>query len=515
MRDSDNSRIAKNTALLYLRMLIVMAINLWTVRLVLKALGVVDYGIYDVVAGIVAMIHSISTVLSSSAQRYYSFYIGKNSSEYIKKVYTACVNIFIFLSFISVLIGELLGVWLINTQLEIPHDRIVAAHIVFQFSLFSLVFMLLQVPFSAVVIAKEDMNIFAFISVIECILKYLLALGLTMISFDRLILYGFGMMSVSLLGFLFYIWIVVRQYKEFKYLRTSVDSKLYKEILSFSGWIFSASIAGLSMNQLSTILVNMFFGPVVNAARAISFQFNNIINSFCSSFLLAIKPPMIKAYAQDDFHYLNTVFSISNKFLFYCMLMICLPLYLEMELLLSLWLDHSDPQTVLFSRLVLVYVLIMSLNNPISIIIHATGHVKEYHLLVEIPILLCAPLTYILFKLGAPAYSTYVVLILAVTISHVLRIISLKRWYESFDIRGYFKSFLIPAFFITLFVVPIVYFINQSISNIFIRVSSTIVLTLLMVGILSFYLGTSQAEKTFFRSLMTKFANKFFKIQKI
>ena len=509
MPNRESSRIAKNTFLLYLRMIIVMAVNLWTVRLVLKALGVVDYGIYDVVAGIVAMIHSVSTVLSSSAQRYYSFYLGKKSVDDIQKVFTACINIFVVFSLLTLVIGESIGMWLVNSHLVIPFERLAAANWVFHFSILSLIFLMLQTPFAAVVIAEEDMGIFSIVSLVECFAKFLLALWLSYATYDRLFLYGGGLMVIALISFIFYLWIVYRKYSVFKYIKVSISKSLYKEIVSFSGWILVASVAGISMNQLSTIFVNIFFGPTVNAARAISFQVNNLLNSFCGSFTTAIRPPMIKSYAQGNYNKLNLIFSISNKILYYGMLMISLPLFLEMETLFQLWLNTKDEQTILFSRLILIYVVILSLNTPITFIIYATGRVKEYHLLVEIPIILSAPITYVLFKMSAPAYAAYIVLIIAVIVSHVFRLYSIRKWYADFDLIAYIRGFLLPALYITIFVVLFVSLVNSSIGNGLCRIILTLSLSVISFSILSILFGISKTEKVFLLSMVKEVWCKF------
>lgn len=501
---SDNLRIAKNTVLLYIRMLIVMAINLWTVRLVFKALGVVDYGIYDVVAGIIAMISSISSVLSSSAQRFFSYYLGTKSFDELRKVFTVCINIFAIFALVSLILGETVGIWLLNSHLAIPVERMSAANWVFHLSLLSLVFLLLQTPFSAAVIAQEDMGIFAFVSLAECILKLLIAIGMLYTTYDRLIVYGAGLMLISLAAFIFYTLVVYHKYSYYRYIREMKTNGMYKEVLSFSGWIFGASLAGLSMNQFVTILINIFFGPIVNAARAISMQVNNILNSFCGSFTMAIRPPMIKAYSNEEYHYLNTVFSISNKFIFYLIMMISIPMFLEMETVLSIWLNTTDPQTVLFSRLILVYSFVLVLNNPISFIIHATGHVKEYHLLVEIPTLLCAPITYVAFRMGASAYVSYIILIGCVVISHILRIVSVKKWYHHFELNVYLKSFLFPALLISLLTIVMVSTANNLLVVQWIRILVTIFLTITLLAIMGFYLGMTKSERVFIISIVSK-----------
>ena len=511
MTSSENSRIAKNTLLLYVRMLIVMSINMWTVRLVFKALGVIDYGIYDVVAGIIAMISSISSVLSSSAQRFFSYYLGTKDYDKLQKIYTVCINIFFVFSMVTFAFGESIGIWFINSHLTIPYERITVANWVFHFSLLSLVFLLLHTPFSAAVIAQEDMGVFASVSLSECVLKFFLALCMMYTTYDRLMIYSAGLMLISFVSLIIYIYIVCHRYSVYKYIRGAKGNGMYKEVLSFSGWIFGASVAGLSMNQLTTILVNIFFGPVVNAARAVSMQINNVLNSFCGSFTMAIRPPMIKAYSHEDYKYLNMVFSMSNKFIFYLLMMISIPLYMEMETVLNIWLNTNDSQTILFSRLILIYSFLLLLNNPISFIIHATGHVREYHLVVEIPTILCAPFTYIAFKMGAPAYASYIVLIGCVVVSHGLRIKSIMRWYKYFELGVYLKSFLLPALAISLVTIFVVGVVNNLINIIWLRVVVTILLSVFLLCGMGYLLGTTQSErffiKTFVKTIITKVKN--------
>ncbi len=503
MERGDNTRIAKNTALLYVRMLIVMAINIWTVRLVLKALGVEDYGIYNVVAGVVTMIQSISGVLSSSTQRFFSFYLGKGDTEYLKKVFSVSVNLFIAISLVVLLVGEVLGVWFVNSYLVIPPERLATANWLFHFSLISVICLLLQTPFSGAVVSHEDMNFFAVISLAECVLKFLLAFALTKVNYDRLLLYGVGLMLISVITLISYYVIVHRNYITFRYKRDIYEKKLYKEMLSFSGWIFVGSIAGLSINQLCTIIVNVFFGPIVNAARAISFQVSNILNSFSASFLMAIRPPLIKSYAQEDYHFLNTLFSLSNKFIYYSLLAICIPLWIGMEPLLDVWLHTTDPQTILFSRLMLVYVVFLSIGNPITYIMYATGHVKEYHLIVEIPTILCAPVTYLFYKFGFPAHTAYIILIVAVVISHILRMITLKKYYSHFDIHQYIRSFLIPAGSITLVSILVAIYIINNVEDTILGLFSSIGGTLLLLLVMVLLIGLSKKERLFIYPKMT------------
>lgn len=490
----NTKRIAKNTTLLYIRMMIVMIINLYAVRLVLNALGVEDFGIYNVIAGVITMLYSVSSVLSSATQRFYSTSIGENAPVHLREIFSTSLYIYVILSVIVLIVGETIGLWFVNTQLVIPESRMNAANWIYQLSIFSFIASIMQVPFSAATIAHEDMGIFSLISTSETVLKLLSIFLIINIPLDRLVIYGATLFIISVMVLISYILIASKKYPECSY-KKPTQKKLFKDLMLFSGWSFFGSIAGVGMSQVNTIFVNIFFGPVVNAARAISFQFNMALTSFVGSFILAVRTPMIKSYAEGSYLYLNKIFSISNKFIYYFLLMICIPLVIEMNTILNLWLTVNDSQTVLFSRLMVVYTLIMALNNPIAIIIHATGHVKEYHLPVETITLLCVPASYILYKLGYPAYSTYIVMIITAVVAHLVRLVCLKKYYKPFSYFDYFKSFIIPAFFITLATFFIIIFVHDSINGSFMRISAVVALSIICVAVQAYLFGLSKAEK--------------------
>lgn len=498
---SNSKRIAKNSILLYVRMIFVMMINLYTVRIVLQALGAEDYGINDVVAGVITMLMSLSSVLSSATQRYYSFSIGETKLERLRNIFSTSINIYLLLSLIVIILGETVGLWFVNTQLVIPDERIIAANWIYQFTILSFIFTFIQVPYSAATIAHEDMGIFALISIAECVLKLMAALLIFVIPQDRLIIYGASLLLISTMVLITYVIVGFNKYPECRYQKPT-EKTLYKELLSFSGWSLFGSVAGIGMNQVITILVNIFFGPLVNAARAISFQFNMAIGSFCGSFLMAIRPQMIKSYAEGSYLYLNKIFYLSNKVIYYGLLILCLPLIFEMNTILSFWLQSTDPQTVFFSRLMIVYALLMSLNNPISIIIQALGRVKEYHIPVETFTLLCVPATYLLFRLGYPAYSTYIVMIIATVLAHVVRLICLKKYYNPFSYSEYIKSFVVPAFAITFLTSLLVFMLHRSGMNTLLRIPAVVFLTVICVALLTFILGLSKEEKDDLKKLI-------------
>lgn len=503
MAQSNSKRIAKNTTFLYIRMLFVMLINIFSVRYVLKGLGVVDYGVFNVVAGLVTMFSSLSSVISSATLRFHSYAIGEGDSDGVSKVFTASFNIYLALALLVFIVGEAVGIWFINTQADIPADRMLAANWVFQFSMISFAFGLMTVPFSSLVFAYERMQVFSVISVTECVLKFLLALSLLRISGDHLIFYGLGLLSIKVLHFLAYFILSKHGGGEYHYLK-HVERPLYKKMLTFSGWTLFSSAAGMGISQLITLITNVFFGPVVNAARAIAFHVSSAMSSFTNNIIMAVRPPMIKQYAAGEFEKVSSFFNFSNKAVYYSLLLILLPVFFEMETVLKLWLDVEDAQTVLFCRLILVYALILSLNNPISIIIQATGNIRAYSTYVEIPTLLCFPITWVLYALGMPAESAFYVMIVCITASHIIRLVCLKSLFPYFSYRNYLFGFVLPAVIITVVVsaamVGLIHYVNIGL----VRLMVSVLMCFILVASLCYIFGLNQRERQLLLSLIKR-----------
>lgn len=505
---SKSNLIAKNTSLLYLRMMVVMFINLFAVRILLNSLGTEDYGIYNVVAGVVTMLVCVTAVLSTATQRYLSFALGEKDYPKLKNLFSASMNIYLALSIVVLLLGETIGLWFVNNYLVIPESRMLAANIIYQFSIFSFIATILIIPYTAAVIAHENMGIYAVVSTVDCLLKFTAASILIVLSADLLIVYVLGLLITSLIILASYYTICKRKYSECSYSRVT-DKSIYRELLSFSGWTFFGSVANVGMIQVNTILINLFFGPIVNAARAISLQVYNVVTSFCNSFIMAIRPPMIKSYAENDFSYLMKTFNLSNKVIYYCLLLICVPLYLEMNTILSVWLNISDELTVLFSRLILIYTVIITLHNPITIIIQASGNVKNYYVPVETFTLLSVPVTYVMFKLGFKPESTIEVMIAAAIVSHLIRLICLKRRLIDFKITNYLKEFVFPAIIITSLVVFISYLAHTNTERPFIRLIIVTVLSILSTTTIAYVIGFNKVERSFIQEFTRKLLFKY------
>lgn len=498
-----NKRIAFNTILLYIRMIVVLLINLYTVRVVLRALGEEDYGIYNVVAGIITMLASFSGVFSSATQRFLSYSLGEGNIRQLNRIFSASTNIFLGISLITILLGETIGLWFVNTHLVIPPDRLIASNWIYQFSMVSFIASMLSAPYLAASIAHEDMTLFAIVTTIDAVLKLGFAFAIPYIPIDHLVFYGFSLLIVQLFTFSFYFISCRKRYSECHYVATS-DWKLHKEILSFSGWTLFSSFAVIGVNQVIAILINIFFGPLVNAALAIAIQIISALSTFCNSFIMAVRPPMIKAYAEKRFDYLKRVFSVSNKFTYYCMLIIAIPLILEMPHVLHIWLGEVSKQTILFCQLGVVYSVILSLCNPISVIVQATGKMKQFTIPVEMATISTPIIVYILFKLGFAAKSAFFAMISVVVLSHIIRLIYLKKVFPEVSLKSYIIGFVLPAFGVTVLAVPACLIVHTSIISDIIRFTCICISSIIFVVGLSLFFGLDSSEKVLLKSLIKK-----------
>ena len=435
-------RVAKNTVVLFLRMFVLMLVNLYAVRVLIRSLGVSDYGVFQAVAGVVTTLTCLNSVLSASTQRFYNYAIGKGTIQDVGRIFSISVNINVVFSVVILLLFETVGIWFLNTQMMIPETRMLAANHLFQFSIFSFLCTILQIPFMAALMAHEDMGWYALISTVECLARLLVAMTIGLTTIDHLAYYGGGLMVVSVVIMMMYVVISKRRYKELLYVRVK-DFSLYKKLLSFSGWTLFGSLASVGMFQGNNILLNIFFGAITNAAYGIAFQINNAFNSLCNSIVLAFRPLMVQTVARGDHAYIKRLFMVSSKFIFYIMLLVIIPIYYGMPYILDLWLDKEvTPEMVLFSRLIMIYILIMSLHHPITIVMQAKGKVKVYHLVAESIMLLCLPLSYLLFRCGWPAWVSYLSMIIVTSIAHIARLFVIKHECSWFSFSWYFFNLL-------------------------------------------------------------------------
>lgn len=503
---SKSGRIAKNTILLYARMLILMVINLYTVRVVLLALGVEDYGIFSSVAGVVTILNSINSVMSNATQRYYSFYLGKKDDIGLNKVFSVSLDVYVLFVTVVFLLGESVGLWFVNAKLVIPEARIFASNWTYQFSLLTFATTMLSMPFLSAILAHERIGAYSIFTTIEYALKLVFALLLTVLKGDVLILYAASNFIAQLFLAICYFGYSKTKFSECVY-HPFKKSGMHKEMISYSSWTLFGSVAGVGMNQVMTILYNVFFGPIVTASRAISLQISSALTAFCNSFITALRPPMIKTYSEGNDSYLMRLFNISNKFIFYSIMIIAIPLILEMAIVLKVWLSVDDVLTINFSRLIIIHFIILVLGNPITIIIQATGKVKEFYLKVELFTLLCPVVAYVLFKMGLNSYYGYFAMIFCMTLSHIMRLIVLKKIYPLFKYKNYIIDFIIPAIIIASIVFVAAFFVHNNINHIILRIVSVIISTVIISIVSVWLFGITKEEKQVILSLVKKTKN--------
>lgn len=456
----SNSRIVKNSAVLYLRLLITLALGLFTTRVVINALGIDDYGIYGVVAGLITMFGFMNAAMSSSTQRYLSFDLGLKDSTKLQQTFTTAVNIHLLIGVVSFLLAEGLGLWAVNNLLDIPEDRLSAANIAFQFSLVAFFFGIIQVPYHAATIAYERMKAYAYISIVDAVLKLIAAYLLMTAPLDRLVFYSQLLAFVSVVSFLAYFFYVQAQFKEIKYIKY-FDKNYYKEVLSFSGWNLFGNIAAVARGQGVNILINVFFGVALNAAYAVAMMIQGVFIQFGTSLQQAISPQIIKSYAGRDYNRVVELIGLSSKYAFFLLLFLIIPFYLSLDYVLYLWLQEVPEYASVFISCVLLFVLVEVVSAPLIIGIQATGKVKVYQLAISGMIFMVLPVIYVLFSIGYenPVFALYVV-VFSSFVSLFFRLYFIRK-YMFFDVSLFVRKTVLRILFALSFIFPLLILISM------------------------------------------------------
>ncbi len=444
----SNKTIAKNTLLLYFRMVITLLVALYTVRVVFSTLGLVDYGLYNVVGGIVVMFSFLSISMTTASQRFFCIELGKNDKLQLKRIFSLTVTIYVVISAIVLLLAETLGLWFLNTQMIIPIERINVANWIYQFSIFSFIVTIMTIPYNATIIARENMSVYAYVSIIEVLLKLLIVYLLVLFSIDKLKLYAVFMFISTCIVSIIYLTYCRLKYEESRF-SFYWNKALFNSMFSFSAWKLIGSISGLFCNYGLNILLNIFFGPTVNAARAISYQLNGAIVSLSSGLFTAISPQIIKSYATGDIKQMLNLAFRSSKFSFYLILLLSMPIMLETHFLLSIWLKDITEYMVIFTRLIIIFSLINCLESPLTVMVQATGIIKKYELVIGSVTLLSLPISYTAFKLGYPPQTALYVLITTYSLAHFLRLWVVHGLIKM-SIRKYIKEVLFVITMVTL-----------------------------------------------------------------
>lgn len=493
---SENTkRLTKNTLLLYFRMIVTTIISLITARYTLLLLGVDDYGISNVVGGIMGFMAIVTATMTSASQRFLAFELGRNDIPQFQRVYNMLINVFACFCVAVVIIMELAGPYLVSEVLVIPDDRVYAAQCLFQFTIINFVLGTMIIPFQSAIIAHEKIGIYAYFTIIDVLFKLLAVVSLYFTPIDKLITYG---LVTTLLYFctftinLLYCFLKLNGCRFQKYW----DFTLFKKIASYSGWNMLGSTSYVMTTQGQTILINLFFGPIVNAAKAIADKINFIVSSFCTNFYMALSPQIVKSYANGDVEYTKKLVVHGSKFAYLLLLVLSVPLVVCMEDLLNLWLgkEQVSSEMIIFSRLVLGYSLINCLEPPLTQVIRATGNIKKYQIVIGLQTLLFIPFAWLVYELGAPAYSSMICLCAVYLIVLFSRIRIIKP-IINLSITDYSVKVLLPLFMTTLLCAFCFLLNNVELPHIFVTICFRLIASFVISCSLVLMIGLSKHER--------------------
>lgn len=495
-QSNNNKRIAKNTMLLYIRMMFTMAVSLFTSRVILNTLGVEDYGINNVVGGIVTMFSVLSGSLSSSISRFITFELGKNNMERLKAVFSTGVNIQLGMSLLIIVLAEAVGIWFLNTKMNIPADRLDAANWVFQCAILTFVLNLLSVPYNAAIIAHEKMSAFAYISVVEVTLKLLIVYMLTISPFDRLDTYAVLLLSVGAIIRFIYGFYCKKHFEECTY-HFVYNKPLLKEMTGFAGWNFLGNGAYMLNTQGVNILMNMYFGVAVNAARGVATQVDAAMKQFVNNFTTAVNPQITKSYAQGDLDTMHMLVCRCAKFSAFLMIFLAAPIILEADMILAIWLKNPPAYAAIFLQWIVISSFVDTvLASPLVTSMLATGEIKRYQIIVTIIGCMVFPLSWLAFELGMQPYVGYILYFIIYSILLGVRLCLLKDM-VNLPVMMYVKEVLYKVL-----PVMVISFAIPSLLRFYIEVGW---LRLILVGISSvfvtaiveFYIGLAPNERLF------------------
>ena len=439
--ESANKRIAKNTLLLYVRMLLTMAIGLYTSRVVLAELGISDYGLYSVVGGIVTMFTFINGSLNAGTQRFLTFELGRGNIVQLKKIFSTAIVIYTFLALTILFLAETVGLWFLLNKMNFEPGRLNAAIWVYQFSIIACMVSIIQVPFMAALVAHEKFDIYAYMSIYDAVMKLAIVFLLTFAPFDKLIFYAFLILLVSTSSAVIYNWYCRKHFAECRF-SWSFDKSVFKNMFSFSAWDIVGSVAVLGQMQGVNIIINLFCGTIVNAAYGIANTVNNIINTFAANIVTAASPQIVKSYAQK---HLDEMFSLvinSAKMSSYLLLIIGIPVFVEIEFLLKIWLGEYPSYAPLFLRIILVQSWVKTLGEPTVRALHAIGNIKLLNIVVGVILLLILPITYFLLRFGYPPGIALGANIILWAVAIPMRLMLLRR-YCGFPTMAYIKEVVV------------------------------------------------------------------------
>ena len=486
--------------MLYFRMLFTMAVSLFTSRVVLNTLGVEDYGIYNVVGGVVSMFSIISGSLSAAISRFITVELAKGDADKLRKTFSASVTIQLILSLIIVVLIESIGVWFLNAKMVIPAERMDAANWVLQFSIVTFVINLISVPYNATIIAHEKMSAFAYISILEVVCKLVIVYLLKISPIDRLVFYAILMCAVSVIIRLVYGYYCNRHFAECKF-SFRFDKDLLKRMFSFAGWNFIGASSAVLRDQGGNIIINLFGGPAVNAARGIAMQVNHAIVGFSNNFMTALNPQITKSYASGEQDYMMKLIFRGARFSFYMLLFLSLPVLANTHYILSLWLGIVPEHSVLFVRLALIFAMSESISSPLVTAMLATGKIRNYQIVVGGLQMLNLPISYVLLRIGCIPETVMMVAIGLSQCCLAARLVMLRTMI-GLSAKKYLREVYLNVILVTTTAAVLPILVSVVLEESFLNFVIIVLISLITAAISIFYIGFNKNERDF---AVTKF----------
>lgn len=494
----NNSRIAKNTIFLYFRMILLMGVSLYTSRVVLSTLGIDDFGIYNVVGGFIGMLAFLNGAMGGCTQRFITIALGKGDEDELKKVFSTCVITHAMIALLVFILAETIGLWFVMEKLVIPEERMTAAMVVYQCSIVSSLMMIMSFPYNADIIAHERMSAFAYISIFEAFANLGIVFILSLGNIDKLILYAILLMIVKILVILVYRLYCKRHFSESAF-RWFFEKNLLKEMLSFTGWNLWGGLAGTLMGQGINILLNLFFGPAVNAARGVAVQVQSAVQLFATNFQTALNPQIMKTYAVGELSDMHRLLFRSVKFTFMLLLCLILPITIEIDYILKLWLKEVPEYTNVFVRIMLGISIVDAISNPFMTASAATGRVKVYQSVVGSILLSIVPIAYITLKLGGAPYMVFIVHLCVALVAFVVRLFIIRNMI-SLSLCKYVREAILPCLYVAVPSVGLAMMFKTILPNNFGGACGSVVISAVLVVIFSFVVGLTANERRFILS---------------
>lgn len=503
--NTGNKRILKNTFFLYFRMIFVLLVSLYATRVVLNVLGVVDYGIYNVVAGFVSVFSFLNTSMINSIQRFYNFENGRGNIEGLKKIYSASIIIQVLIAVFTFVLLESLGVWYINNIMVVPDERLEAANWIFQLSVFSLLLLILQIPYSSAVVSHEKMDYYAIIGILDAVFRLIIVVILPFVGGDYLVVYGVLLLGISIFNFLAYYVYSKKKFEEITFTKT-VDRPTIKSMLSFSGWNIFDAVSLLVQGQGLNLLMNSFFGPIVNAARGVAFQIQGAIYNFTSNVSIAFKPQLTESYAKNDLDRTRDLMFSMSKICYLMQIVLVIPIIAELDNILGLWLKDSVPdKTDIFTVFVLITSVVNSINMPMSQTAQATGIIRRYQLYRSVLMICTLPVSYILLQYIDEPEIVFTVTLLFTILNQPLSLYLLHKTF-TFSFRQYIAQVVTPIALFTIFTpTPVLVFKHYYAGHNIISLLSVCLLTGVSALIFSYIFMLDKATKN---AMLVKLRNK-------